>query len=580
MSPSTEGRITHAPPLSEAHWLLRFVCTSNPFYVISAGLFLAGLWLSCDPEKAEDTWMLMGGLVAYTLLLAGTAYLLIRHAGVWDDARTVLLLVVFMFLATSVTFDRRLVFETRFGDHTIPVLAITCNLLGLIFAIILSEVLLRGVHLSLGVWYRGPYYLLLGLFFLYPLALVPFINDNAFEHTEMMWGLYAFLPIAGLIFLTLIPAIRHGAAYVRDNGSPWPWPLYPWSLFGMLAFAVPCRALLMSYSLLLIDVRDLYEATFGLYFLAPFGLALAVLLLEAGLVTRRDGILWSALAIPLLLVALSMFGHRDERIYERFLKVFMDLFGCGPLYVSFLGAAAFYAYACMRRVRGAIEALMGTLAVVMFVDPQSITPTLDDIVAPQSAPLIAIATMLLGLGIWQRTSWRCLAGALGLVLGLMLAFPIDVVLSPYRWMIAFHVALLATLLIGAAYEDELAQALRFIVPFVALVVALAVLVLPMRFPASLPPWVLPIYPLAICVLLGMYGFWMRHTSVLGMAVLLLAAWSLVSGWQIYRVCRQLVIGLDYLVLSLMIFVIAAGISLAKSGLIARWLHERRAKTPD
>ena len=41
----------------------------------------------------------------YTLLLAVTACLLVRYVGVWDDVRTVMLLVVLMILATSVPFD-------------------------------------------------------------------------------------------------------------------------------------------------------------------------------------------------------------------------------------------------------------------------------------------------------------------------------------------------------------------------------------------------------------------------------------------------------------------------------------------
>ena len=107
MSTSFEGRSPPAPSWPhEARGAVGWLCTNNPFYVVSAGLFLAGLWVSCDPEKAEDTWALMAGLAGYTLLLAVTAFVLIRIAKVWDDTRTVLLLVVLMFLATSVTFDR------------------------------------------------------------------------------------------------------------------------------------------------------------------------------------------------------------------------------------------------------------------------------------------------------------------------------------------------------------------------------------------------------------------------------------------------------------------------------------------
>ena len=46
------------------------------------------------------------------------------------------------------------------------------------------------------------------------------------------------------------------------------------SLFGVLALAVPGRAILLCYSMHLIDVQNLYDMTFGPYFLVPFGFAL------------------------------------------------------------------------------------------------------------------------------------------------------------------------------------------------------------------------------------------------------------------------------------------------------------------
>src|SRR3954447_24073757 len=97
-----------APPFSAGgtRGLLRWVCTSNPFYVLSALLVCVGLWVSFGSQvHAAQSWALLSGLAGYTLLLAVTACLLVRFVGVWDDVRTVLLLAVLMFLATSVTFD-------------------------------------------------------------------------------------------------------------------------------------------------------------------------------------------------------------------------------------------------------------------------------------------------------------------------------------------------------------------------------------------------------------------------------------------------------------------------------------------
>src|SRR6516164_9631719 len=180
---------------------IRWVCTKNPFYVLSAGLFLAGLWMSFgDPAEDEDTWALMAGLAGYTLLLAVTACLLIRYGHVWDDVRTVLLLVVLMFLATSVTFDEVLIID--------PVRGFVCYLGGFLFAILVSEAVLAGIGLRLPALFRVPYYLILALFFLYPLALRPLVDSDWPRWENLMWGLFLFSSVAGLVFLTLLPAIR------------------------------------------------------------------------------------------------------------------------------------------------------------------------------------------------------------------------------------------------------------------------------------------------------------------------------------------------------------------------------------
>jgi hypothetical protein len=561
---------------AEARAAFRWVCTNNPFYVISAGLFLVGLWLSFgDPRKIENIWALMAGLGGYSLLLAVTAYLLVRFANVWDDARTVLLLVVLMFLATSVTFDEVLVVEMVDPQGGMPIRGIVCYVAGLAFAICVSAALLRGIRLTLPAGYRFPYYFILGLFFLYPLALCPLLVDPRGE--ALQWGLFGFSGVAGLIFLTLLPAIRRGAEYVRDNGSPWPWPLYPWALFGMLALAVPARAVLFCWSMHPIGGANLERIIFGGYFLVPFGLMLAVLLLEAGLVSGRRMLLALALAVPAGLIGLCLVGHRSDPVYEGFLQIFTERLGGDPVYCTLIASAGFYGYAATRCVVGAADALTATLAALTFVNPEILTVRE---LAAQPAPLIAAATLLLGLGIWRRRSWRCLLGALGLVVGMALAFPEDGEISTYRWIIVSHLVLLIIMIIATAFDDVLARMLRFAGPFLTLLLCLAVMVLPFAPPAGIPTWLIGVYPPAMAAVLAAYGYWRLHPPTLAMAGLIFVCWSLLSGWQVYRVCRQLVAGLDYLVTSLLAFVLAILVSLGKAGLLNRWLAAWRVKTPD
>lgn len=382
-----------------ANRILRLLWTSNPFYVISAALFLFGLKLSFDAQTSElESWALMGGLGLYTLLLTAAALCLVRFARVWNDVRTVLLLVVLMFLATSVTFDELLVMKPERGQWFF--------LGGLVFAVVLTESLLRGIRLRLPLAFRLPYHLIVALFFLYPLVLVP-VLDN--PHGEvLMWALWGFAPAAGLVFLTLIPAVRKTRSYVKDNGSPWPWPYFPWSMFVFLALAVCGRAFLLCWSFQ--PLPDLSERIiFAPYFLIPLGLAIAAILLEVGIVEESRWTRWMALVIPLALLPIATLGHRDERIYREFLGHFANRLGGTPLYTAVIAAGGFYAYGCIRRVPQATEGLTVIIVAMAFVGPETLQ--FVAVRTPQVALLASAVLLQLCLGLLRRDGWRIAVGA-------------------------------------------------------------------------------------------------------------------------------------------------------------------------
>lgn len=567
MSTSSEVQTSFAPTLSPgARGAIRWVCTSNPFYVLSAGMFLAGLWMSFeDPAQAEETWAMMSGLAGYTLLLAATAYLLVRHANVWDDVRTVLLLVVLMFLATSVTFDQVLAQTPERGW--------ACFLLGLAFAILVSEGLLRGIRLALPAWFRMPYYLILALFFLYPLALTPLLEEPESEY--LMWGLFGFASVGGLVFLTLLPAIRRGPDYVNGNGSPWIWPLYPWVLFGMLACAVPARAVLLSWSMHLVGAHDFDQLIFGPYFLVPFGLAMAALILEAGMVSNNRGVQWLALAIPMGLVGLTLVGHRSDPFYQEFLGNFQERLGGTPMYLTLLSCVAFYFYAAARRIPIASEALTAALAALAVVGPNTLR--LGEWSVPQAEPLLLAAALQLGLGTWQGQSWRCAVGGLAAVAALTLPMKADPMLI--REGMAFHLVLLVMLLVGATFDDRLARILRNGGAGLVFLACLGAMSGRFTLPAGLPGWTMEVYSLAMASFLIGYGLILRNRVALTFAGTVFAMWLLAAGWQSYRILRQLITGLDYLAVSMALFVLAILISLGKSGLLTGWLATWRRKAP-
>ena len=129
----------------------RFLYNHNPFYVISAALVFWGLRNSFDTATdAFNAWPLTLSLACFTVLLVTTAVLIVHWGKVWDDARSILLLVVLMFLGMSVTFDSVLANS--------PAVAKWYYLGGLAFAVAIAETALRSLPLRLPALYRAPFY--------------------------------------------------------------------------------------------------------------------------------------------------------------------------------------------------------------------------------------------------------------------------------------------------------------------------------------------------------------------------------------------------------------------------------------
>ena len=93
---------------TQARSVGRFLYNHNPFYLLSACLVLYGLQTAFQDGGSvpENAWLLVSTLSGYTLLLAITAYAAVRFGRVWEDARSLALLVIFMFVAISVSLDQ------------------------------------------------------------------------------------------------------------------------------------------------------------------------------------------------------------------------------------------------------------------------------------------------------------------------------------------------------------------------------------------------------------------------------------------------------------------------------------------
>jgi hypothetical protein len=394
-------------------------------------------------------------------------------------------------------------------------------------------------------------------------ALVPLLDNPRGE--ALQWALYGFAPAAGLVTLALLPAVRRGPGYVRDNGSPWLWPYYPWALFVFLGVGVVGRSFLLCWSMQHVERAVPERLIFGPHFLAPFVLAVGVVLLEAGLAAQSRGVLRAALVAPAAAVALSAVGHRTDDLYRGFLALYSDRLGGTPLYLAVLAAAGFYAYAALRRVPRAAGALTAAVAALAVVGPDSVDPR--GLVAPRPWPLLAAAALVLAAGVRRRDAGRCLVAA-GLLAASALAADGP---WPVRLGAAFHVGLVGVLAVGAAFDDPFGRALRTLGSVAAVLAALAVVSGRFDPGGAVPAWAVRTYAPVAAVALAGYGRLLNHRPARAAAGLALAAWLAALGWREYRALRHVVVGLDAIVMGLVLLALAQAISLAKAGLLSRWV---------
>ena len=151
--------------------LAKLLYTHNPFYLISASCVLFGLrTLFNDTSTGDQVWQLALSLSGYTLLLTATAIAIVRFGKVWEDARTVALLAILMCLALSASFDVACNRQLNLARFVL--------LGGLLFSVAIVKLLEWGLPIRLPKVYRWPLFAMLGLFFLFPIAV-----------TEAFWNL-------------------------------------------------------------------------------------------------------------------------------------------------------------------------------------------------------------------------------------------------------------------------------------------------------------------------------------------------------------------------------------------------------
>jgi hypothetical protein len=560
--------------------IAKFLYNHNPFYLISACLFVYGLQAVFRPGEIDilfdrfevayiDPWFLMLGLCSVTLLMGATAYLIVRFGKVWDDARSLVLVLLLMFLAISVSFDE-IVTLASWDDNSVRD-AVSLLGFGLCFAVVLSESLLRGLSIRLPWSYRGPLYAFLGLFFTFPLWVSPEVADVTMDQAR--WRVAAFPMIAGLITLTLLPAVRAGKVALRNNGTPWNWPWIPWTVFVFIGGAVCFRSYSLAISFDLGKAKaHFWDTSFGLYFLIPFLIPVLFVLLEISLVEKLKKLQkGTLLAAPLLLlISYPWLGPwTTHYTYSRFAYDFFETAG-SPVFIALMGLLVFYGYAWVRGSRRAETGFLAMLLLAVFIGPNSFgartfSLSMED---AQAWPLAALGALQLCLCFVRRNSRQALVGALSLSLaaGLLIA---ETKLAGFKASVTFHLVLASLLIIATVFRDDFAKRLQYVAAGgIGTACVVAMLAGP-RF--GLPVESVGGYVGGMTVLAFAYGLQVRKWPFIAIGVLNCAGGLASVGLWTIRLIRDLSIpdGIKPLLWAMACFSVAVLISTLKGGLAER-----------
>ncbi|TWU48786.1 hypothetical protein Poly51_46900 [Rubripirellula tenax] len=421
----------------------RFLYTQNPFYLISCFLIIYGLQIAAvaNRDLVSRSIMLSGGTIAYALLMAITCVGVVRLCKVWDDARSIFLVVAITLVAFSIGLDELCVVDWNS--------AAAIMLAGALVTVAVTETLLKACRLSLPSSYRLSFYALMLVFFVSPLVLGKAVAERSATLTN--WGAMLFSIAIAAALLVMVPAMRRGADLVRQNGSPWSWPLYPLSLFLILIVlaAIRTHAIWMSFGFIGAPVQ------FEPLLVLPIAFAVLMLMIEVDATKASPTCATLAMFLAPLMLLGSWSPGRTSHL--PFLGDLRETFGSTSTFCM-LAVGAFYAYAWLRSVpmanRAVVVSLMG-LSVFGTVPAAAYQVGVRPWMFALSATLIVLVVCL--------RAWRS-----DQVWTAFIAIATVTIAMAFRsygqrelgLVIAGGFALVAMMAIGALFATELAEVLR------------------------------------------------------------------------------------------------------------------------
>jgi len=530
-----------------------------------------------------EPWGLLGSLAGITLLMAVTAILIVRFGKVWEDARSLILIVLLMLLAISVSSDE-LVNVLADKENSREHLALMFGL-GTLFVVGVCELLIRGLAIRFSAGYRLPLYGFLILFSAWPATLLTELTG--LNQAQTRWLIIAFPLLSGLLTMSLIPAVRKGASAVAENGTPWGWPLFPWTPFVFIALAVCFRSYLLTMSFDPLSSSGHYwDTMFGLYQLVPFLLAILVLLLEIGIAENlprlRRGVMLAAPAL-LLLAYPWMVPWGRLRGYSEFTQsVVMQI--ASPVFLTILGLMAMYAWAWWKGVRHAEAGVFAMVLLTTVIGPRAFgyrTWSLghEDI---NWWPMLIMGLIQIAVGIRRKVSFRTMVGLMILLLVFYQSTGGIEEVSTWRGLLSVNLFLAAVLAVGFYFRDRFSEFLRAIGP--PLISSVAAVSFVMLFRERADTTAMIGYGAAMVALPFLLAWLFDDRGYLAVGVIHSTVAGVVgAGTGSVRFARtSLPDGVKPVILAFISFLIAVFISVLKSGLSRRlricWLTKRRRVT--
>ena len=212
----------------------------------------------------------------------------------------------------------------------------------------------------------------------------------------------------------------------------------------------------------------------------------------------------------------------------------------------------------------ALDALMAAMVAIAFVSPGTLD--LAELVPPRMLPILVVAVSQTAIGLWRRSIGRSVVGSAFLVAAAMIAVRGTGVQS-HPGPLAFHLALVAALGVGAVFDDRMGHALRTLGASMAVLGSLLVLTGRIEHPPGIASWATEVYPPVVCLIIAGYGLVLGHRNSLTAAGLIGFSCLASAGWRGYCSLRQLAAGIDYIMIGMLLFSLAVLTSMAKGGLL-------------